>query len=346
MRQPLFIILIFTLLVFEGNSQTVEEKVEDALSKWIENPSIDNSQLDLNVLEQFKDSGRFENEIKEGKWIEYELDTSMMGETTTLIVGDKQLPMTHSAKILKKIGSYLKGQKSGSWTTFESYDKKSPFFWTRTEVCNYKDGKKHGEEIVYQGYGEDQSPVVIRNWDNGFEYGIGKVYDLNYPYKLKQVFFNDGEKYWLLEQYYPEGQLEIKYTDSIVSNQELKFMQAFFENGNLEQTGFYTKEDVRCGEWIDYYSNGQIEIIGNYELGNRNGFFEYYFENGQLWTECEYKNGLLWNVKSNFNSKGEKREKGTLKNGTGTFYIYDMDGKLTDIIEFKKGETITKKGSS
>jgi len=343
MTKTITLIIVLILTIASCFGQTEEEKIEkvtkEALKEWFKNPTIDNDVLDPKIIEQFEDSGRFENGLKVGLWIEYSLDTSLMGQTSTLVVGDNQLTMTFGPTIEKETGKYLNGKREGTWTKYESRDEKPPFFWNRTIVTNYKYGKKHGEEINYQGYGEEyQRPRIIRNWKNGVENGIGKIYDLNHPYSLQQVYNAIDGQMWLLEKYYPNGKLQTKFTDTIIAGQELKYMQSYYKSGLLKQTGYYINGEDMFGKWINYYENGKIEAIENYENGKLNGIYKYYHDNGQLWIEREYKNGMLWNVYSNYNKKGKKKDEGTIKNGTGTLNIYDAEDKLTETVEYIKGE--------
>lgn len=68
--------------------------------------------------------------------------------------------------------------------------------------------------------------------------------------------------------------------------------------------------------------------------------YTFYHSNGRIWSEVFYKNGILWTVFSNYNSNGEKVEKGTLKDGSGTLYRYNEDGNLLFIQTFKNGVQI------
>jgi len=343
MTKTITLILVLTLTLTSCQSQTEEEKLEkevvEKLKEWAENPSFSNDILDPKTIEQFQDSGRVEYDLKEGLWIEYSLDTSIMGQTTTVVVGDKQLPMTFSGILKKEIGTYVKGQREGTWTMYESRDKKPPFYWNRKVLTSYKDGKKHGEENNYQGYGEKyQRPFMVRHWENGIEHGIGKIYDINHPYKLRQVYNAIDGQMWLLEKYSPNGKLQTKLIDTTLAGQELKYMQTYYESGQSKLTGYYINRKDMFGEWTNYYKNGQTASIVNYKTGKLNGKYQYFHDNGQLWTERTYNKGKLWNVHSNFDRKGKKKDKGTIRNGAGTLKVYDTEGNLIKTVEYKNGQ--------
>jgi antitoxin component YwqK of YwqJK toxin-antitoxin module len=44
----------------------------------------------------------------------------------------------------------------------------------------------------------------------------------------------------------------------------------------------------RHGYWEDYYSNGQLAYKGNYVNSNRHGYWEVYYNNGQLVNKTYY----------------------------------------------------------
>lgn len=140
MTKTITLIIALTLTIASCLGQTEEEKIEkateEALEEWFENPSIDNDVFNPKIIEQFEDSGRFENGLKEGLWIEYSLDTLFMGQASTTVAGNQNLPMTFGPTIEKEVGKYLNGKREGTWTKYESRDEKPPFYWNRTVVTN------------------------------------------------------------------------------------------------------------------------------------------------------------------------------------------------------------------
>ena len=69
-----------------------------------------------------------------------------------------------------------------------------------------------------------------------------------------------------------------------------------------------------------------------------NGTHTFRYPDDSIWSKRNYKNGVPWTVFSNFKPNGESQEKGTLKNGTGTLFIYDAKGKLLQVETYKNGE--------
>ena len=78
-----------------------------------------------------------------------------------------------------------------------------------------------------------------------------------------------------------------------------------------------------------------IETINN--SPKYSGLSKQYHNNGQVWTERLYKNGLLISVLSNYDKNGKPLDKGTLVNGNGTLNLYNEEGKLYLIETYKDG---------
>lgn len=70
------------------------------------------------------------------------------------------------------------------------------------------------------------------------------------------------------------------------------------------------------------------------------GLKTFKYENGNEWSRRIYKNGNPWTVLSNFKANGEEQEMGTLKDGTGSLNIYDLESNLIETSFYKNGHLI------
>ena len=94
-----------------------------------------------------------------------------------------------------------------------------------------------------------------------------------------------------------------------------------------------------------YYPNSrQLYFTGQMKNGVRDGVANWYYKNGQLkqsviykYSEDENHTGLRWEVLIMFDKEGNPLNKGTLKNGNGTWNKYDEEGKLSGTSTFKNG---------
>ncbi|MCW3085526.1 MAG: hypothetical protein JWP12_2892 [Bacteroidetes bacterium] len=115
-------------------------------------------------------------------------------------------------------------------------------------------------------------------------------------------------------------------------------LYSYKESGTLTkvyhyENGMQTKIEI-------YYENGHLSQVSEISNGKYDGITTFYHKNGVLWAEWEYKNNVHWNVAFNYNDKSEAQEKGTLKDGTGTLYSYEDDGKLARIWHYENGELL------
>lgn len=91
-----------------------------------------------------------------------------------------------------------------------------------------------------------------------------------------------------------------------------------------------------------FYENGKIKRITHYKDGKSHGMMLFYHQNGRLWSERIYRNEIPFTVVSNYNSYGNPVEKGTLKDGNGTSYIYHSNRSLLKIEEYNNQQKIKK----
>ena len=71
-----------------------------------------------------------------------------------------------------------------------------------------------------------------------------------------------------------------KFTDVPFTGEIFGLENGRFKNGELE------------GFWKYYYKDGQLRNKGNYKDGKKDGLWETYYENGQLKTKGNYKEGI------------------------------------------------------
>jgi antitoxin component YwqK of YwqJK toxin-antitoxin module len=157
-------------------------------------------------------------------------------------------------------------------------------------ICNYVNGKKHGEERVYdtcEGSNEGQL-LEINNYNNGKLHGIRTTYEFDgvldtitnyingYKEGEEKVFFDNNQIKEL--NYYKNGKLHglCKYYYKSTSNCI----------GLLQNETNY-EEGYRHGECKSYDKNGRLEELSNFENDCIVGDY-YKYKNGILETKCEY----------------------------------------------------------
>ncbi len=80
----------------------------------------------------------------------------------------------------------------------------------------------------------------------------------------------------------------------------------------------------------DYYHNGAKKMSGAFKDGKRDGLWQAWFPNGQLWSVGEYVKGEETGIKTVYYENGKKYYSGKLQQGkrTGEWYFWDQEGKL------------------
>ena len=112
------------------------------------------------------------------------------------------------------------------------------------------------------------------------------------------------------------------------------------QDGQLERKKEYEKGIELSDTTFDYYDNGQLWSQENYKYGKREGLCEKFYENGQLFDRENYKNGNKDGLSETFYDNGQLYYKVNYKNGerdglSETFY---KNGQLSKTEEWKDGE--------
>lgn len=92
---------------------------------------------------------------------------------------------------------------------------------------------------------------------------------------------------------------------------------------------------------VHYHPNGKKYIEGNYKDNKRDGYWASWYDNGQLWSEGEFREGLSEGKRTVYHPNGKIYYEGTFKAGerVGMWKFYDENGKLTNEIDYSKVES-------
>ena len=226
-----------------------------------------------------------------------------------------------------------KGEREDEWTWYHDNG-------TIREIATYKDGKLNGKNKLY--------------YDNGKPYILGTSKNDEYEGEYKYYIQTGGLKQ---KKYFKDGKLDGKYL-------------AFFDVGEslIEYETDY-KEDIINGDFKEYYANGDLFSVIQFENNLRNGKETQFYWNKQKSLEASYKDNELNGPYITYHSNGNKKEVGQsvdgLFNGSwksyyddGTLNVeytynngqlddlyktYDTDGKLASEFQYRKGEIISYK---
>jgi hypothetical protein len=90
-----------------------------------------------------------------------------------------------------------------------------------------------------------------------------------------------------------------------------------------------------------YYSVGQLQVSGNYNpMGNREGKWTYWYENGNKWSECVYSDGKKEGFAVVWYENGQKRYEGEYRQDihNGIWKFWDDKGNLIQEVSYSGNE--------
>ena len=207
--------------------------------------------------------------------------------------------------IIKKLQNYKDNKLDG---LYQEYDSKGVL----EKVCNYKDDKLEGN---YKEYYNGRL-FSDRNYQNDMLNGEAKEYLLNTDgtSSYSEGHYVNDEKQGLWTEYDKEGILHSTqyYTD----DREDGTYKQYTKEGILEYT-----EEWEYGEQlnaIDYYPNGNIQGVEQWENGVKNGIAESFYETGELKEKCNFKDNEL----------------------DGPYFSYDKSGNVIEHEIYSNGELV------
>lgn len=251
----------------------------------------------------FQPKGKVDqNNLRQGQWKDYEVDYDF--EYVTLNGKPKQI---FGYYLLYGEGEFIDGKREGNWKIYVLEDK--TFKKILQKVGSFIKGEQVG--LFKYFYPSGNIGVEGKYVSNKLDGEVKSYYEDGKLYGTR--FYSNGLKTGRHTYLHPNGKLKLEHN---------------FVNDTLE------------GLYQTFYTNGKVEESFIYLMGKENGIYKYFYENGQLWTEKEYKNGLLMNVIGSYDNMGNPREKGTIKDGSGTVIYYTEDGKVYSVETFKNGKKI------
>ncbi len=116
-------------------------------------------------------------------------------------------------------------------------------------------------------------------------------------------------------------------------------LKNWFSNGQLKYVEDY-QNGIIHGESKHYYSNGQLEIIENYISGNLNGETRSYYESGELMGKAYFDDGVPIDSIVYYFKNGQLKKKGFFINGkeNGEFIEFYENGNIELKYHFSNGE--------
>ncbi len=227
---------------------------------------------------------------------------------------------------VEKINRFdTKGKKIGLWKDFyKSFKLK--------EERRYKNDLLNGYVKYYDPEGKLDSAILYVDGIKRIEDEEMADFDLRYSYysdgniKSTTIYNLNGQKNGVSNEYSPEGEI---------------IATKYYDHDILIKVGLVDKQGREQGEWIIYYSTGEVKAKGVYKDGNRNGKWIYYYPNGKIEQEGFYdKNGKYTGTWKWYYSNGQLLRQEEFRRGLEDGFLeeYDENGILITKGEFFDGE--------
>lgn len=208
-------------------------------------------------------------------------------------------------------GEYVDDKKHGYW---REYDRKG--LSLNTVKYNRGEVEKNAEELMKLDfkteYYDNAAIKSIKSYKNGIPEGIFREYSPEGKIISSEVF-KEGSKLGegvMDERGIKQGKWKEYYADS-----------------TLRADGEYA-EGQRIGEWKFYYKNGQKEQVGKYGYNEKpEGRWIWLYENGNIWREEFFQNGLEEGLMTEYDDTGKVVTKGEFVDGEreGTWFFDSGD---------------------
>ncbi len=250
-------------------------------------------------------------------------------------------------------GSYnWKTNKSdGDWKLYYKNGK------LKTEKT-FKDGKING---IVKHYREDGTVSSEGAYKDGKCNGFYKTWNKEGVLTQNSQCLGDGK---VIRKYlHPSGTVRSKGKEIYTAAKEYvkdSLWTFYGENEKIELVEIHSM-GKHLGYWNQFlddgtqilkngngeyrlYTDGILTMSSEHSNGSRNGITTWYYTNGQIKQSALYKYdenskpyGLRWEILSSFHKDGTPRNKGTLKDGSGTWVSYDDEGNITKLTKFENG---------
>jgi uncharacterized protein len=85
-----------------------------------------------------------------------------------------------------------------------------------------------------------------------------------------------------------------------------------------------------------YYPDGRLRMEGEYQNGQKDGFWIAYYKDGRKWSEGMFKNGVSHGKTIYYHDNGKKYYEGEYNEGIriGKWRFYDENGKPAKMIDY------------
>lgn len=123
------------------------------------------------------------------------------------------------------------------------------------------------------------------------------------------------------------------------NNKSITEIESTYENGSKKVVRTYAEigEEKVLLEEKSFYPTGELKMVGKFQDEMRDGDWISYYKNGNVWAKAQYVNGKEQGLKTIYYENGNIYYVGTMISGkrVGKWKFYDVKGQET-IIDYDK----------
>jgi antitoxin component YwqK of YwqJK toxin-antitoxin module len=223
--------------------------------------------------------------------------------------------------------NYDCGQINGSWTIYDSQDRKVSEF-------AFEQGERQGKSIWYYPNGQKMREIDFTGgqldgqWQ---EWGPGRKLTMNETYQNGRRLAKKVETY---KGGQPKSESMYLYAREVLKN------NYDWWNGMVTTTTSKEGKDQRHGAYISWHKNGQKDQEGQYLNDLPVGKFVWWYENGQKAIDGQFVNGERDGLWIWWHENGQKSVCGEFVKGTeiGKWTWWKEDGKVANSARITEGQ--------
>ncbi len=214
------------------------------------------------------------------------------GQEENQVVTDGYQVFYHPNGVISSEGTMRAGKPDGYWKTYND----------QGILISEGNRKNYQLDSLWRFYDEEGRITMEISYRQGKKNGIRKTYRQD---EIIEENFSEDLKDGMTRYYYPSG----KVKKEVMFRQGLEdgVSREFDEDGRIVtlityKSGFITERELinrydnagqKHGPWKYFYDNGMVRREGNYKHGLENGFFKEYDREGNLLTTSKYAEGTM-----------------------------------------------------
>ncbi len=245
---------------------------------------------------------------------------------------------------LRLEGSYLNNKKHGF---FKYYDEDGNFLYVEKYTHDQldEDAKETKQMDKRTTYHPNGRPAIVATYYNDQPEGLRREFDTAGKVIKGYVFENgwlryegitdmNGLRQGLWKEYYQTGELRSK--GKYKNSRPIGEWVFYFPEKTIEIIGSYNQKGEKIGEWLWFYPSGDTMMVSYYEEGDLDGRYVEYDEEGTPLVQGDYVAGYeegTWLYRN-----GTAIETGIYEGGqrTGTWTTYYEEGKVATKIQYNE----------